>query len=67
MNALDIDCPLVADILCGFVRDEITKFGFDRGIALRLGIFAHVQKSSGYPINLPSDWAVKSTMGTTRA
>ena len=32
MNALDIDCPLVADILAGFVHDEITKFGFTRAV-----------------------------------
>lgn len=32
MTGLDIDCALVADILTGFVRDEITKFGFERGV-----------------------------------
>ena len=32
MNALDIDCALVAKILEGFLRDEITKFGFTRGV-----------------------------------
>lgn len=32
MSSMDIDCPLVTTILAGFVRDEITKFGFTRGI-----------------------------------
>lgn len=32
MNGLDIDCALVADVVSGFVRDEITKFGFERGV-----------------------------------
>jgi len=32
MSGLDIDCALVADILTGFVRDEITKVGFERGV-----------------------------------
>lgn len=32
MSVLDIDCALVTDILTGFVRDEITKFGFHRGV-----------------------------------
>ncbi|MEN6344744.1 MAG: NAD+ synthase [Armatimonadia bacterium] len=32
MSVLDIDCALVTDILTGFLRDEITKFGFHRGV-----------------------------------
>ncbi len=32
MSVLDINCALVTDILTGFVRDEITKFGFHRGV-----------------------------------
>lgn len=32
MSVLDINCTLVTDILTGFVRDEITKFGFHRGV-----------------------------------
>lgn len=32
MSDLDIDCALVASIVTGFVRDEITKFGFQRGV-----------------------------------
>ncbi len=32
MNGLGLDAALVADILAGCVRDEITKFGFQRGI-----------------------------------
>lgn len=31
-GALDIDCPLVTDILTGFVRDEVGKVGFRGGV-----------------------------------
>ncbi len=32
MSGLDIDCSLVADITTRFIRNEITKVGFDRGV-----------------------------------
>ncbi len=32
MNALHIDCDLVAHTLCGFIADEIGKFGFRRAV-----------------------------------
>jgi NAD+ synthase len=32
MSGLQIDCPLVTEILTGFLRDEITKFGVQRGV-----------------------------------
>ncbi len=32
MSGLDIDCQLVTTVLTGFVRDEITKFGFQRAV-----------------------------------
>ena len=41
--------------------------GNNRWVNLRLVIVTHVVNSSSYPISLPSDWAVKSTMGTSRA
>lgn len=32
MSGLQIDCQLVTEILTGFLRDEITKFGVQRGV-----------------------------------
>lgn len=32
MNVLDIDCATTAEILCGFVHDEITKVGFQSAV-----------------------------------
>ena len=31
-DALTVDCPLVTEILTGFVREEVRKVGFERGV-----------------------------------
>lgn len=37
MQSLEIDCELVHNILTGFVRNEITKFGFERAVVAMSG------------------------------
>lgn len=42
MNVLDIDCATTVEILAGFVRDEVTKVGFTRGV---LGLSGGIDSS----------------------